>query len=51
MASVTSTYARAFADVVFDKHLDPAQTLQEAQALAQLPDCTQASRVRSGGPK
>jgi len=36
MASVTSTYARAFADVVFDKHLDPAQTLQEAQALAQL---------------
>ena len=27
MASVTSTYARAFADVVFDKHLDPAQTL------------------------
>ena len=36
MASVTSTYARAFADVVFDKHLDPAQTLQEAQSLAQL---------------
>ena len=25
MASVTSTYARAFADVVFDQHLDPAQ--------------------------
>ena len=36
MASVTSTYARAFADVVFDKHLDPAKTLQEAQSLAQL---------------
>jgi len=36
MASVTSTYARAFADVVFEKHLDPAQTLQEAQSLAQL---------------
>jgi F-type H+-transporting ATPase subunit delta len=36
MASVTSTYARAFADVVFDKHLDPALTLQEAQSLAQL---------------
>jgi F-type H+-transporting ATPase subunit delta len=36
MASVTNTYARAFADVVFDKHLDPAKTLQEAQALAQL---------------
>ncbi|MGH9498038.1 MAG: ATP synthase F1 subunit delta [Terriglobales bacterium] len=36
MASVTSTYARAFADVVFDKHLDPAKTLQEAQSLVQL---------------
>jgi F-type H+-transporting ATPase subunit delta len=36
MASVTSTYARAFADVVFDQHLDPAKTLQEAQSLAQL---------------
>ncbi len=36
MASVTSTYARAFADVVFDKGLDAAQTLQEAQSLAQL---------------
>jgi F-type H+-transporting ATPase subunit delta len=36
MASVTSTYARAFADVVFDRNLDPAQTLQEAQSLAQL---------------
>ena len=33
MASVTSTYARAFADVVFDQHLDPAKTLQEAQSL------------------
>ncbi len=36
MASVTSTYARAFADAVFDQHLDPAKTLQEAQSLAQL---------------
>lgn len=36
MASVTNTYARAFADAVFDGHLDPAQTLQEAQALAEL---------------
>ena len=36
MASVTSTYARAFADVVFDQRLDPAKTLQEAQSLAQL---------------
>ena len=36
MASVTSTYARAFADVVFDQRLDPAKTLQEAQSVAQL---------------
>jgi F-type H+-transporting ATPase subunit delta len=36
MASVTSTYARAFADAVFDMRLDPAKTLREAQALAQL---------------
>ncbi len=36
MASVTSTYARAFADVVFVQHLDPAKTLQEAQSLSQL---------------
>jgi F-type H+-transporting ATPase subunit delta len=38
MASVTSTYARAFADVVFDQHLDPAKTLREAQSLAELAD-------------
>ena len=36
MASVTNTYARAFADAVFDGHLDPAKTLQEAQAMADL---------------
>jgi F-type H+-transporting ATPase subunit delta len=36
MASVTSTYARAFADAVFDVHLDPDKTLLEAQAVAQL---------------
>jgi len=36
MASVTNTYARAFADAVFDGHLDSAKTLQEAQALAEL---------------
>jgi F-type H+-transporting ATPase subunit delta len=36
MASVTTTYARAFADAVFDMHLDPQKTLREAQALAQL---------------
>jgi F-type H+-transporting ATPase subunit delta len=36
MASVTNTYARAFADAVFAMHLDPASTLQQAQALAAL---------------
>jgi F-type H+-transporting ATPase subunit delta len=36
MASVSSTYARALADVVFDKRLDPAATLREAQSVAQL---------------
>src|SRR5580704_17456423 len=38
MASVTSTYARAVADVVFDQRLDPAKTLLEAQSVAQLAD-------------
>src|SRR5580658_181353 len=36
MASVTNTYARAFADAVFDGHHDPDKTLQEAQAVAEL---------------
>jgi F-type H+-transporting ATPase subunit delta len=36
MASVTSTYARAFADAVFDGHHDPGKTLQEAQSVAEL---------------
>jgi F-type H+-transporting ATPase subunit delta len=36
MASVTNTYARAFADVVFDGHLDVNRTLREAQSLAEL---------------
>jgi len=36
MASVINTYARAFADVVFDRNLDAAETLQEAQSLAEL---------------
>jgi F-type H+-transporting ATPase subunit delta len=34
-ASVTNTYARALADVVFDLHLDAAKTLQEAQSVAE----------------
>lgn len=36
MASATNTYARAFADVVVERRLDPAKVLQEAQSLAQL---------------
>jgi F-type H+-transporting ATPase subunit delta len=36
MATVINTYARAFADVVFDGNLDPAKTLREAQAVAEL---------------
>jgi F-type H+-transporting ATPase subunit delta len=36
MASVTHTYARAFADAVFAMHLNPAGVFEEAQALAAL---------------
>lgn len=36
MASVVNTYARAFADVVVDQHLDPAKTLAEAQQISAL---------------
>jgi F-type H+-transporting ATPase subunit delta len=36
MASVTNTYARAFADAVFDMRLDPAKILHEAQTIATL---------------
>lgn len=36
MASVTNTYARAFADVIFDQRTDPAQALNETQSIAQL---------------
>jgi len=36
MASVTNTYARAFADAVFSGRHDPDKTLQEAQAIAEL---------------
>jgi F-type H+-transporting ATPase subunit delta len=34
MATVTNTYARAFADVVMSMHLDPATTLAEVQQMA-----------------
>ena len=33
MASVTHTYARALADVVFDRKLDPQRTLREVQSV------------------
>jgi F-type H+-transporting ATPase subunit delta len=36
MASVTNTYARAFADVVFDSRLDVDKTLREVRSLAEL---------------
>jgi F-type H+-transporting ATPase subunit delta len=36
MASVTRVYARAFADVVFETHLDAAKTLQELHAMGAL---------------
>ena len=36
MASVTNVYARAFADVVFDKKLDAGKTLRELNAFSAL---------------
>ncbi len=36
MASVTNTYARAFADVVIERHLDAGKTLREVQSMAAL---------------
>jgi F-type H+-transporting ATPase subunit delta len=36
MANVINTYARAFADAVMDKRLDPAKTLAEAQQISAL---------------
>lgn len=36
MATIASTYARAFADVVLAQRLDPARTLEEAESLATL---------------
>src|SRR5438105_15846919 len=36
MASVTSTYARAFADVVFDQQINAGMARIEVQAIAQL---------------
>ena len=36
MASVPSTYARAFADVILEKHLDSSKALQELRTIEQL---------------
>src|SRR5205814_1502073 len=36
MASVVNIYARAFADVVIDKRLDPTKTLDEVEQIAAL---------------
>jgi F-type H+-transporting ATPase subunit delta len=36
MASIATTYARAFADVIFDLRLDPRTALLEVQSLAAL---------------
>lgn len=36
MASVASTYARAFADVVFDTHLDAARAIDGLRQIAAL---------------
>lgn len=36
MASVVNIYARAFADVVMEKRLDPGKTLAEAQQMSSL---------------
>jgi F-type H+-transporting ATPase subunit delta len=36
VASVTNTYARAFADVIFDRRLDAQKVLREVQELASL---------------
>ncbi len=44
MAAVHSRYARAFVDVVFDKKLDPNQTIAELHALAELVESTPALR-------
>lgn len=38
MASVASIYARAFVDVVFDAHLDPARAVEELRGIVALLD-------------
>ena len=50
MASVTNTYARAFADVVFDQASGSAQDLAEAQSLAALVAQQQRTARSLGSP-
>lgn len=50
MATVVNTYARAFADVVTDMRLDPAQTLAEAQQIAALVQQNRELREVWGAP-
>jgi F-type H+-transporting ATPase subunit delta len=44
MASVTNTYARAFADVVFARGLDPNKILSEIESMAALVDSSRELR-------
>lgn len=44
MAAITSRYARAFAEVVLDLRMDPAQALQELHAMAGLIQSSQELR-------
>jgi F-type H+-transporting ATPase subunit delta len=50
MASVASTYARAFADVVFGSHLDAGKTLNEVQSVASLVASSKQLREVWGAP-
>src|ERR1700680_514654 len=50
MASVTNTYSRALADVVFDRKLDPQKTLRELQALNDLVASSKDLRAVWGTP-
>ena len=45
MASVTSTYARAFADVVIEKRFSPDKTIEEIKSLASLVTSNRELRV------
>lgn len=45
MASVTSTYARAFTDVVIERHLDAEKTVAEIRSLAALVTSNRELRV------